>query len=221
MLQLNVTDQLAHDLDHLLIAEAHAAPAASGIECMQWFAHSFILQQKTCVIAMEINSLYCIVFKNLSDSDLFMFDELFRIRLRREVITLCRPVSHTDVDKIIALTEQVTDQLVINNETNALLEQRVRDVIGEFESIVDGLNPHCSENDWKEFTMGVELNTAFRSPHGQRNYTCPIEKFERFWLGFGDYIDLKHQEKIEEHVAKGDNILPFKIPKSTIAHHRF
>ncbi|MDA1302312.1 MAG: hypothetical protein O2868_19840 [Proteobacteria bacterium] len=75
MIQIHTSKALAADLKAQL-AEVPAGPGA-----MQWYAHRVYVLRCKCVVAMEAQSRYAMIFTGLTKPDFEMFPELFLERL--------------------------------------------------------------------------------------------------------------------------------------------
>src|SRR3972149_4411746 len=106
MVQIYMSKTLAADL------AGHLTEAPRNPGAMQWYAHRVHVLRHKCVIVMEAESRYAIVFTGLTKPDFQRFPDLFRDRLIREALSICQ--LHDDQSaKLDALAMVVTESVQI------------------------------------------------------------------------------------------------------------
>lgn len=204
MLQLHITSDLASDL---------SSPMQTGpqenVGAMQWYAHRVTLMQHKCVIAMEAKTGYSILFTNLNALDFEQFEEMFRQRLIKEAVTICKRGSHKEIRDIVQLSNVVANELLIHTDSEIPIHDHIHQVLEDAQSLL-AEESSWPRNDWHEFNVGVKLNSMFHHQVGCKDYACPLEKFEQFWLDLHRYLEEKRIRRMEEIAKQSDNVIPFK-----------
>jgi len=57
---------------------------------MQWYGHSVTIMRRKCVLIMESQSRYCMIFTGMTKPDFEGFPERFIDRMWREVVSICQ-----------------------------------------------------------------------------------------------------------------------------------
>jgi len=174
-----VRDMAIHvrdDIDYM-----HYTTPASG--AMDWYAHRVIIAGTHCVIAMEKESRYVMVFCGLTQMGYEHFPDTFQDRLWKEVLLVCNEASD---EKLASLSDLVLDESVeqfYQSGHDASVTAHINQVAQSLEAIVgyDGMPLPTNTDAAIEF--GVHQNEMLRKCRGDKDYFTPVEVFRTFWLG--------------------------------------
>ncbi|MES9990656.1 MAG: hypothetical protein ABW098_01805 [Candidatus Thiodiazotropha sp.] len=189
MIQIHTTKALSADLKSHLIE----VPATQG--AMQWYAHRVHVMRRKCVIAMEAQSRYAMVFTGLKKPDFERLPELFLDRLMREALSICQ-LDEERSDHLASLVMMLGESIQISQGSDRSVQTHINEVARELDwmSYEIGCLP---ENDEDEFSFGLRVNQTPRKRKGDKDYFYPLEELRGFWLGL-----------LERVVAIPDNDVP-------------
>jgi len=178
MIQFHLTKKLAKDL------KKHVQPKAEiNYQAMQWYANVVTVARRKCIIAMELQSRYVMIFCGMTKEELEQFPKIFQERLWREVLALCGEEVNEDVLK--KLSDQV---LSLANEQN-YQEGHDRSVSTHMNQVAQSLEIYVQYQGYDlpvssaaAFEFGVRENQMIRKRKANKDYFRPIEVFREFWL---------------------------------------
>ncbi len=188
MIQLHVSKTLASDLKPFLI-EASVDPQA-----MQWYAHRVLILRRKCVIAMELNSRYAILFPALVKKDFKEFSEIFRMRLVNEAVSVCAKAEPA-TEKIAALALLISEQIQIHPGSDRSVQAHINDVARELDWMARDIG-RLPETNEEAFGFGLRVNLSYRRRKQDKDYFIPFERFREFWLGALKFMDSRGHEPL-------------------------
>ena len=154
-----------------------------GIEqyAMQWHGHRVLVRRRKCIIMMELQSRYCMVFCGLTKPDFKRFPELFEDRLWREVLAICRQ-NEQPGKKLAVMAKRVAAEQIYQPRHH-------RSVQGHIDNIAFYLDDTAWQadrlpaNPEEEFAFGLQMNQSPSRRKDQKGYICPAEVFRDIWMG--------------------------------------
>ena len=189
MIQIHASKVLTADL------KVHLTNAPTSPGAMQWYAHRVYVLRRKCVIAMEAQSRYAMVFTGLTKPDFERFPELFLDRLVREALPICQ-LDDDQSDHLAALVMMLGESIQISPGSDRSVQAHINDVARELDWMAHDIG-YLPEHDSHEFNFGLRVNQMLRKRKGDKDYFYPFEELRGFWLGL-----LQHMAK------KPDNVVP-------------
>lgn len=188
MLQLHISKSLTPDL------KSHMCDSSDNPGAMQWYAHRVHVLRRKCVIVMERESRYAILFNGLTRPDFARFPELLRGRLFREVLSICH-LQNDQAARIAALVDLVTDPVEVMPGNDRSVQSHINQVVFEFDWMAQEIGA-LPESEDQEFNFGLRINQTPRKRKGDRNYFIPMEVFQGFWSGLLEHMAVSHNDQI-------------------------
>ena len=178
------------------------------LRAMQWYAHRVTVQRRKCVIVMELQSRYSMVFCGLTKRDFENFPELFRERLPCEVASICQ-LNEEAQDKLTPMVIAQAEQQVFQTGSNRSVQAHINDVAWHLDRWAYDMG-RLPEDDSECFDFGVFANQLLRKRGGDKDYFEPMEQFRRFWSTMTGLMKLTEGRRstiVQRPIP--DNILPF------------
>lgn len=175
MIQIHASKALSADLKPLL-AEAPPSPGA-----MQWYAHRVQVLRRKCVIVMEEQSRYAMVFTGLTKPDFARFPEIFRDRLIREALSICQ-LDDAQTSQLEELALLVTESVQIMPGSDRSVQTHINEVARDLDWMTHEIG-YLPEDDGQEFSFGLRINETPRTRRGEKGYFFPLRRMRDFWLG--------------------------------------
>lgn len=180
MIQIHTSKALAADLKGHL----NEAPISQG--AMQWYAHRVYIMRRKCVIVMEAQSRYAMVFTGLTKPDFGRFPDLFLDRLMRESLSICQ-LNDEQSGRLANLVMLLGESVQISQGSDRSVQAHVNDVARELDWTSQEIG-YLPEHDSHEFNFGLRVNQTPRKRKGDKDYIYPIEVFRGFWLGLLGHV---------------------------------
>lgn len=200
MLQFYLSKTLAGDLHNHLAEPQAALPGA-----MQWYGHRVTVQRRKCVLMMELQSRYCIVFAGLTKPDFENFTELFVERVWREAVSICQ-LDDDQSARLALLARLVGEQQHYQTGSDRSVQAHLRQAADDLYYIANqaGRLPDSAE---EQFGCGVKINQMLRKCKGDKDYFVPLKLFRSFWLSM---LEFDQQRQTEKERELPDNVVPFR-----------
>ncbi len=210
MIEFKLTKDLAKDLAILPKNQAEQAPSrmAASVGAMVWYAHRVTIGRRKCIIAMESQSRYAMVFCGLTQATFANFPKLFKERLWREacaVTQLQKPLPAGEVSLISGLALEFCQQMEFSRHTDRSVQSHIRQVKEQLFYMVNDDNEPLPLTDEDAIRFGLSVNRTLRKCKGDVEYFVPLEVFRDFWLGRVQQV-LGNPIKTSEEVKKGSTV---------------
>lgn len=189
MIQIHTSKALAADL------KAHLTEVPSGPGAMQWYAHRVVVLRRKCVVAMEAQSRYAMVFTGLTKPDFEKFPELFLDRLVREALSICQ-LDDEQSEHLVALVMLLGESIQISPGSDRSVQAHINDVARELDWMSHDIG-YLPEQASHEFNFGLRVNQMLRKRKGDKDYFYPLEELRGFWLGL-----------LGQVASRPDNVVP-------------
>ncbi len=181
MIQFHLSKDLATDLAIQPQASSDADPGS-----MHWYAHRVTISRRKCIIAMEQQSRYAMVFCGLTKQDFVQFPSLFQERLWREVCAATQlesPLSAADIELLSDLALSLCAEQHYQPGHDRSVTSHINQVKEHLEAAVlyDGYPLPVDDDDALSF--GIQANQMLRKCKGDKDYFVPLQVFSDFWLG--------------------------------------
>ncbi|MEH6343621.1 MAG: hypothetical protein V7785_00915 [Bermanella sp.] len=227
MIEFKLTKDLAKDLAILPKETPSQAPSrmASSVGAMVWYAHRVIIGRRKCIIAMESQSRYAMVFCGLTQATFANFPKLFKERLWREacaVTQLQKPLPAEEVSLISGLALEFCQQMEFGSQTDRSVQSHIRQVKEQLFYMVNEEAEALPVKDEDAIRFGLSANRTLRKCKGDHDYFVPLEVFRDFWLGRVQQVlgkPIKAPEKvIKEKEKKSKKIIQegFEVNGNTV-----
>lgn len=204
MIQFHLSKTLSKDLA-MHLGQAQAANASA----MQWYAHRVTVLRRKCIIAMEWQSRYCMVFCGLTKNAFSQFPEIFADRLWREAVSLCQLDEHGS-EKLVALVDMLSAEQHFQTGSDRSVQAHINDVAWHLKNMAEQIG-HLPESPEDAFGFGVQMNDWLRKCKSDKDYFKPIEVFQDFWLGMLEHLALEQRGRDDSDRDRpiSDNVILF------------
>jgi hypothetical protein len=212
MLQIHLSQSLAKEFESHLQDVTEPEPTA-----LQWYAHKAIVQRRKCVVLMEYQSRYAMVFCGLTKREFDQFPELLQERIWREVNIICQlneSLSDDDFSILSDLTLDLTSKQYYQRGSDRSVMTHISQVIEDLRVSVEegGFELPVNSNEAIHFGLGV--NDMYRKRKNDKDYFVPLDIYTGFWLGLVDVVRSKQSKpgKSKSSARKGvtrgdDNVI--------------
>lgn len=180
MMQFQLSRTLAKDLLMHVQASMDLSPSA-----LQWYGHSMVIDQRKCVIMMEAQSRYAMVFCGMEKRDFEDFPGLFQQRLLREVSIIAQleaPLTEADLALLSDLVLDISAEEIFHPGSNRSVTSHLNQVRHHLEILLEDDFSLPATAD-EAFQFGLIANDAPRMRQGSKEYFYPLRIFHEFWLG--------------------------------------
>lgn len=160
---------------------------------MQWYAHRVYVLCRKCVIAMEAQSRYAMVFSGLTKPDFEKFPELFLDRLMREALSICQ-LADEQSEHLAALIMLLGEPIQPGSDRS--VQAHINDVIRELDWMAHDIG-YLPKQASHEFNFGLRVNQMLRKRKGDKDYFYPLEELRGLWLGLLGHV-----------ASRPDNVVP-------------
>jgi hypothetical protein len=199
MLQFHLSKAFSKDMS-MHVSDSHAVIGGA----LQWYAHRVTVLRRKCVIAMEWQSRYCIVFAGLKKPDFKIFPELFADRLWREVVSICQLDDEQSHD-LAALVDIVGKEQYYQVGFDRSVQAHINDVAWNLNNMANEIG-YLPEKQEDAFGFGLKMNEWLRKRKGDKEYMVPLEVFRDCWLGMLEHVYVSKSDD-KKKVA---DVVPFR-----------
>ncbi|CAA6805805.1 MAG: Unknown protein [uncultured Thiotrichaceae bacterium] len=188
MLILNGTK----DFSALMKERVRKAPNKSisldPVSDMQWVCHVVKIKRKNCVITMEVQTRYCMVFIDVKKADAAHFPQRFIKRLATEMSLMHdSPMGHFERNmKVLAKHHAKT---LICKRNHRSVQSHINDVVWHLQN--HAKNTGALPATPKEVVnFGVFVNKQLRSTKAMPDYFYPYERMQEQWSKWFPELEL-------------------------------
>lgn len=181
MLQIHLSNALVKPFRLHLESEPSIDSSA-----LQWYAHQVIVKGVPCLVLMELQSRYAMVFCGAVAQQVENFPDALQDRLWREVCVITQLDELLPDDDVALLSDIALDL----SSSQSYFKGSDRSVMAHISQVVDHLRYLVEdeglplpENGADAVSFGLAINEALRKRKGERDYFIPLEVFRDFWLG--------------------------------------
>ncbi len=186
MMQIYLSKLLSHRMS------AHLSPQRSiDRRALQWYAHQVTVAGTECVIVMEQQSRYALVFCALKNADLEDFPSLFRERLWREMAVITQleaQLKEEDLAFLIELAASIAQQQSYQSGGNRSVMSHILQVKEHLEHLVCSQQLALPVNHDDSVRYDLLVNAQRRKRKEDQDYFVPLDVFSSFWLGLLDHV---------------------------------
>lgn len=189
MLQIHLSQSVAKELEGHLQEPKKPEPTA-----LQWFAHKVVIARRKCLILMEYQSRYAMVFCGLTKKQFDNFPDILQERIWREVNIISQldeSLTEDDFAILSDLTLDLTATQYYQRGSDRSVMSHISQVVEDLKASVeeDGFELPTTSNEAIHFGLGV--NDILRKRKSDKDYFVPLEVYTGFWLGLVDVVKSK------------------------------
>lgn len=189
MLQIHLSQSVAKELEGHLQEPMEPEPTA-----LQWFAHKVVVARRKCLILMEYQSRYAMVFCGLTKKQFDNFPDILQERIWREVNIISQldeSLTEDDFAILSDLTLDLTATQYYQRGSDRSVMSHISQVVEDLKASVeeDGFELPTTSNEAIHFGLGV--NDMLRKRKSDKDYFVPLEVYTGFWLGLVDVVKSK------------------------------
>lgn len=218
MLVLNGTKDFAALMKERVRKAPHKTISEDPATDMQWVCHAVKIKRKNCVIAMEVQTRYCIVFTGLKKSDAASFTQRFIKRLATELSLMHdNPMAHFDLNMKVLAKHHA--KAMICKRGHRSVQSHINDVVWHLQYHLQNTGELPSTA--KELVnFGVFVNKQIRSTKNSKDYFYPYERMQEQWgqwfpeLALAPISEVGVSKSLEEKFAKKASLMSYS--KSTL-----
>ncbi len=189
MLQVHVSGNLAKLLTH------YVAPAVKvDATALQWYGHCVDVKGQDCVILMELQSRYAMVFCGDALVDLRHFSDTVQERLWREVCVITQleeALPDEDIALLSDIALDISSEQHFQKGTDPSVMAHISQVADQLRYMVEVEGYPMPECGADAVSFGLSANDMLRKRKGDKNYFVPLEIFRDFWLGLIQVVKSK------------------------------
>ncbi len=200
MIDFHLSKILAKDLN-MHLSEVTTAQSSG----LQWYAHRVTIARRKCIIAMELQSRYAMVFCGLTKTEFEYFPEIFQDRLWREVISLCELDDDDDIAEMSELVLNISVEQHYDTSNNRSVQSHIRQVADELSWMVDNDVYRLPMSGTEAFAFGLSANEMLRSTSERKDYFQPFLVFRDFWIGLLQHV---RQQSAEKYTSQKKQVSP-------------
>ncbi len=183
MIQLYLSRDLAKDLASLPIEQA---PKEVSEGAIIWYAHRVTIMRRKCIIAMEYQSRYAMVFCGLTQPDFKNFSQLFSQRLLQEACVITQLGEHlpeADVQLLCELANEVSMEQNFACHNDRSVQSHINQIKDHLEDLVLRGGYPLPESPDDAMRFGLIANDMLRKTKNHKDYFVPLKVYTGFWLG--------------------------------------
>lgn len=173
MIVFNLTHEAAAVLPVTLSSNLAYLPT------MNWYAHHVLINQSSCIIAMEERTRYAMVFCGMTDQALQEFPEVFAERLWREVFSICNQVDGVAMQTLMERVKSLKHQVCFQRGFDKSVLSHILQVAVDLREQVEVRKRTLPVEPMAAFSYGiVRVNKVLRQRNATKEYFVPIDEFE-------------------------------------------
>ncbi len=200
MIQFYLSKDLAKDLSSLPIEDAQA-PEDADDGAVIWYAHRVTIMGRKCIIAMELQSRYAMVFCGLTQPDFDNFPQIFGQRLLQEACVITQiqePLPETDVQLLCELANEVSMEQNFACHSDRSVQSHINQVKDHLEDLVLRGGYPLPESPDDSMRFGLLANDMLRKTKNHKDDFVPLEIYADFWLGMIRHVKERVGSVLEE-----------------------
>ena len=160
------------------LTELASQPTGSLEAGQHWFVHRVILGRRKCVLAMEEQTRFVLLFCGLTKPDFAQFPALFADRLWRTIAAVCE-VPDARFDHVRDTVSPLCMTPVWHKFQNRSVQSHIRQAAFELEWLIhrDGFPASITQ----EFAYSLKLNETPRTKYREKQCLWPLGEFQKVW----------------------------------------
>lgn len=161
---------------------------------LQWYGHYSTIGDCGCIVLMELQSRYAMVFCGQNPEDIEFFPDILQDRLWREVCVITQLESPLPEDEIAMLSDIALDlssSQHFQKGSDPSVTAHIAQVFDQLRYMVEVEGYPLPEHGADAVSFGLQVNESYRKRKGDIDYFVPLEVFRDFWLGLIDVVKNK------------------------------
>lgn len=146
---------------------------------MQWVCHVVKIKRKNCIVAMEVQTRYCMVFIDVKKAEAAHFTQRFIKRLATEISLMHdNPMGHFERNMAVLAKHHPTT--LICKRSHRSVQSHINDVVWHLQHHVKntGVLPTTAK---EAVNFGVFVNKQLRSTKTMPDYFYPYDRMQEQW----------------------------------------
>ncbi|MCK5826836.1 MAG: hypothetical protein KAG93_07365, partial [Desulfuromusa sp.] len=172
MIQLHMTKKFHEDLSKSGCALSETHDQTAG---WHWYAHRITLLRKKCVIVMEEECRYALIFFGLKKLDFAHFEQLLTSRIIAEASWLCDLPQPKENEILIEKVQQKCSGIFFDRKSNRSVQAHIRQVAQELEYLVHFIDENLPEPGKEALELGLRINDSYRKKQQDKDYFVPLK----------------------------------------------
>lgn len=200
MLQIHLSNSLAKVLKFHLQDAIEVDSTA-----LQWYAHFTEVADSPCIVVMEMQSRYAMVFCGDSLAPAEDFPEVFQDRLWREVCVITqldKPLPESDVAILSDIALDLSAVQHYQKGSQRSVMTHINQVMDQLRYMVEIEGYPIPQTGPDAVSFGLNANDMLRKRKEDKDYFVPLEVFRDFWLGLISVV--KAKARVHEPVVSGN-----------------
>ena len=218
MLILNGTKAFATLMQDLLVDPPSKMIKDDAATNMQWVLHVVTLLDKNCVVAMEVNTRYSMIFTDVTEIDSELFVKRFIVRLVTEMCIMF-DLSFEKIQSYVDDFVSQHPQALICQRGDRSVQTHINDVVGHLNTQVDKTGK-LPEDINELINLGVFVNQLLRTTKMTKDYFYPYETMRDQWSTlFPTFVIKKEPDlDVDAFIAerKGSRVSVMRYNKTTL-----
>jgi len=179
MIQLHLTKKFHEDLSKSGCALAETNDQTAG---WHWYAHRITLLRKKCIIVMEEECRYALIFFGLKKLDFAHFEQVLTSRIIAEASWLCDLPHPKENEILIKKVQQKCSEMFFDRKPNRSVQAHIRQVAQELEYLIYFIDEKLPELAEEEIELGLKINDRLRKRQQDKDYFMPMECWRKSLL---------------------------------------
>ncbi len=206
MLQIHLSQALSKDLKAHVNKPVDIEPTA-----LQWYGHKVVVDGEDCIILMELQSRYAMVFCGITQYHLDNFLDVVQERLWREVcaiVQLEEDLPEHDMALMSDMVLNLSREQFFQQGYNRSVTTHINQVVDQLKYTVEDERYALPADMGQAMEFGLIINDQLRKRKGDVDYFVPLEVFRDFWLGLLDVLlsqELEASEGDDDLVLEGEH----------------
>ena len=179
MIQLHLTKKFHEDLTKSGCTLPETNDKTAG---WHWYAHRITLLRKKCVIVMEEECRYALIFFGLKKLNFANFEQVLTSRIIAEASWLCDLPDPVENEILIKKVQQKCDKVFFDRQSNRSVQAHIRQVAPELEYLILFIDEKLPEPGEEEIELGLRINDRLRKRQQNKDYFVPMECWRKSLL---------------------------------------
>ena len=178
MIQLHLTEKFHKDLTVAGCALPETDDKTAG---WHWYAHRITLLRKKCVLVIDEECRYALIFFGLKKRDLAHFEQVLTSRIIAEASCLCDLPQPGENAILIEKVQQKCSSMFFDRKSNRSVQAHIRQVAQELEYLVHFIDEKLPEPGKEELDIGLKINDRYRKQQN-KDYFVPTKCWRKSLL---------------------------------------
>ncbi len=162
------------------LTELASQPTGSLEAGQHWFVHRVNIERRKCVLAMDEQTRFVLVFCGMTKPYFMKFPGVFADRLWRTIVAVCE-VPDARFGHVRDTVSPLCMNPVWHKFQNRSIQSHIRQAACELGWLIhrDGFPANITQ----EFAYCLKLNETPRTRYGEKECIWPLDEFQKVWSG--------------------------------------